>query len=147
MYKSFETNSEIEKDGVWNEIPDRDTGEKDFRVKLAHASTTNTALKTRLEALYKPYRRLKEMGALSVDKETEIVRQAFAETVVKGWETYKEGEYKSGIEGKDGTLLPFNAANVLQVLTALPAVFTMLQTFSFDMDAYRQFNREEDAKN
>ena len=147
MYQSFETNPDLEKEGVWNEIYDKTTGEKSFRVKLAHASASNTALKSRLEALYKPHRRLKEMGALSIEKETEIVRQAFAETVVKAWETWSEGEWKPGIEAKDGSILPFNAKNVIEVLTALPVVFTLLQGSSFEMDVYLKGNREEDAKN
>lgn len=147
MYEIFGTDQSLEKEGVWQEYHNKE-GAPVFRVKLARSSENNTALTARLETLFKPFRRAAESGLMPMEKKKELTRQAFAETVIKGWETWREDKWVAGIEQKGtGDLLPVNPINIIATFKALPDLFTDLQQHSFDMSSYMQANREEDAKN
>ncbi len=148
MYEIFGTDQSLEKEGVWQEYHSSKDGKPVFRVKLARSSENNVALTSRLETLFKPYRRAADTGLLPMEKKKEITRQAFAETVIKGWQTFRGDAYVDGIEAKGGEdLLPVTPANIIETFKKLPDLFTDLQSHSFDMSTYMQVNREEDAKN
>ena len=91
-----------------------------------------------MEALVKPYRR--QIQAETIDNKVleKLVMQAFAETVVLGWEN---------VEGRDGTVLEFNVANVIQLFTDLPDLFKDVQEQAQKAVLFREDILEVESKN
>lgn len=147
MYSMFETDQDLEREGVWNEFYNNE-GEPMFRVKLARSSESNTALLARMEFLFKPHRRAESQGLMPLALKRDLTRQAFADTVVRDWNVRRGDEWVRGIEQKDSEeLLPVSSTTIEATLKALPELFSALQAYSFDMSQYMEVNREEDAKN
>lgn len=145
MYSLFKTDQELEKEGIWQEY--FSDGKPVFRVKVARSGENNTALVSRIEALFKPHRRAIEIGTFPLERKKDLSRIAFAEVIIRDWQVYRNDEWVTGIESETGEILPFNAHNVVEVFKKLPDLQVELQSFSFDMSAFMSANRESDAKN
>jgi hypothetical protein len=104
---------------------------------------------SRLEVLGKPFRRAIELKACPMEKQREIVMQAFAETVIRGWEVYdaETKSWKSGIENLAGDIVPVTPSVVLEVLKAIPDLYNKMEGDAGDSANYRQHEQEQDAKN
>lgn len=144
MYKQFGTDKELEKNGVVI-----DYGE--FRVTVARAGSANPKFVRTHEMLTKPVRRLIEQEALPRERELAIKRELYAKAVILNWEVNEtKGDketWKQGIEGPDGTILPFNEENVIATFENLPDLFVDLQIQANTMKLFLASNREADAKN
>lgn len=141
LYNRYNTNADLENTGVIYDLGDA-------RVRLARAGGANNAYLKRMEALTKPHRRAIQNNSIERDVLLNIVRQVFAETVIKGWETRtKKGDFVSGIEDAEGNIQPYNLDNVMRTLTDLPDLFSELQEFAGDQNMYLQSILEDDAKN
>lgn len=55
--------------------------------------------------------------------------------------------WKQGIEGPDGSILPFNEENLIATFAALPDLFLDIQVQSSKMKLFMAAEREADAKN
>lgn len=145
MYERFRTDKTLEKNGIVIDYGD-------FRVTIARAGSANPKFIRTHETLTKPVRRLIEQEALPREREVAINRELYAKAVVLNWEvkeTGKDGKeiWKQGIEGADGSILPFNEANVIATFENLHDLFVDIQIQATTMKLFLASNREADAKN
>ena len=71
----------------------------------------------------------------------------YAKTIILDWEVIQDGKPKKGIEGRDGSVLPFNYENVRQAFMDLPNLFIDIQEQANSIANFRKAELEEDAKN
>lgn len=144
MYKQFGTDKELEKKGIVLDYGD-------FRVTVARAGGSNHKFVRTHEMLTKPVRRLIEQDILPVEREREINRQLYAKAVVLNWEVKEvKGDketWKQGIEGPDGSILPYTEENVINAFAAVPDLLTDIQIQANKMQLFRAADKEADAKN
>lgn len=140
MYKNFRTDPAVEAQGIVHDYGD-------FRITVARSGGGNRAFAKALEAKTQPYRRAIATGTMDAERSLQIYHEVFAETVVKDWEVKVDGEWKQGIEGPDGSLLPFTVANVVATFKALPDLFLDIKEQSEKTRLFLADVRETDAKN
>ena len=145
MYERFRTDKNLEKNGIVIDYCE-------FRVTIARAGSANPKFVREHEKLTKPVRRLIEQEALPRDRELSINRELYAKAVILNWEvkeTGKDGKetWKQGIEGADGSILPFTEENVMATFENLHDLFVDLQIQANTMKLFLASNREADAKN
>ena len=137
LYKQFETNASLEKTGVTIEYGSNSTG-KVISFRVARAGGQNTAYLTYLEAKLKPHRRMLQMDTMDPKLFENIVMDAFATTVVLGWE---------GVEDRNGNPLPYTPNNAMVLFTDLPDLYKDLQEQSTKVALFRNDVLEADIKN
>lgn len=137
LYKQFATDTNLEKTGIELQYGENANGDE-IIIRVARAGGSNTAYTKRMEALVKPYRR--QIQAETIDNKVleKLVMQAFAETVVLGWEN---------VEGRDGNLMEFNVVNVIQLFTDLPDLFKDVQEQAQKAVLFREDILEVESKN
>lgn len=144
MYDNFGTDRTLEVEGVW-------TNYGDFRVKVAHAGGANRRFLTYGEEKMKPFRRAIDNGSFPRERMENLLFEIYAATVILGWEVDqgKDGveDWKSGIEGPDGKLLPFTKENVVKTFSALPSLFYDIKDVAESIAAFKQHDMEDDSKN
>lgn len=140
MYELFDMDAKSEKDGVWVDYGD-------FRTQLARAGGANKLFQRTLEQKSRPFRRAIQTETIDAETVNRILRETYAMAVVRDWQVKVDGEWKQGIHGEDGTVLPFNTANVLVVYNRLPELFDDHRELASKTALFRAVLREEDAKN
>lgn len=140
MYDSFQTDKDLERNGIVV-----DYGE--FRVTVARAGGNNKRYLKLLDAKMKPYKRAYETDTLSNEIAVKILHEAYAQGVVTNWEVLKDGEWVQGIEAPDGSIMEFNADNVLQTFRNLPDLFQDIKSQAEKAALYRQAIQEAESGN
>lgn len=140
MYGQFKTDENLETKGV-----ELDYGT--FCVTIARAGGANKRYTRVLERLTKPHRRALATETMDPERAAEILREAYAEAIVLKWETKVDGALKAGIEAKDGKVLPFNVANVMETFVNLPDLFADIQEMAGKIALFREEILEDDAGN
>lgn len=140
LYSTFETDINLETNGVWLDY-------EEFRILIAAAGQGNKRYVSYAEKMLKPVRRAMDAGTLSNSRSMNIMADIYAKTIILAWETKVDEKMKSGIEGKDGKLLPFSTENIMLTLKALPRLFTDLQEQAGSLAIFRKEEMELDTKN
>lgn len=140
MYDIFQTDEDLEVSGIWIDYGD-------FRVKIASAGQGNKKYVRYAEKALKPVRRAMQAGALSNERSLSIMSDIFAKTIVIDWQVKVEGNWKTGIEGPDGEIIPFNYDNVKKVFEDLPNLFIDIQEQANSIANFRKIELEEDSGN
>lgn len=140
MYDIFETDEDLETTGVWIDYGD-------FRVKIASASQGNKKYVKYAETALKPVRRAMQAGALSNERSLSIMSDIYAKTIVLDWQVKTDDGWKTGIEGRDGEILPFNQEELKKVFVALPNLFVDIQEQANSIANFRKAELEEEGKN
>lgn len=137
LYKQYATDANLEKTGIELQYGENANGDE-IIIRVARAGGSNTAYTKRMEALVKPYRR--QIQAETIDNKVleKLVMQAFAETVVLGWEN---------VEDRNGNPMEFNVANVIQLFTDLPDLFKDVQEQAQKAVLFREDILEVESKN
>lgn len=137
LYKQYATDTNLEKSGIELQYGENANGDE-IIIRVARAGGSNTAYTKRMEALVKPYRR--QIQAETIDNKVleKLVMQAFAETVVLGWEN---------VEDRNGNPMEFNVANVIQLFTDLPDLFKDVQEQAQKAVLFREDILEVESKN
>ena len=144
-YKMFQTNRDAEKEGIL-------VNYGDFRFKVARAGGGNSRFRKLLQAKLKPYRHQLDNETMDEQVSEQLMREAFAETVVVGWESKVTDEatglsrWEPWLDTPDGRL-EFSVENCVKVLTDLPDLFRDLQQVANKVALYRKTEEDEDAKN
>lgn len=143
MYRQFQTDEAVEKQGIVHDFGD-------FRVTIARAGGANEKYNRVLEQRAKPHLRAIRAKQMDPKKADDLLRQAYAEAVIVNWEVVVERDesslptkWQQGIEGPNGDILPFNKANVIQALAALPVLFRDIQEQANNDSLYLVHLREE----
>lgn len=137
LYKTYQTNNELENKGVelLYGVNDDNTEIKFF---VARAGKSNKAYQKALEVTFKPHRRSMQLGTLSEDTASKLMLEVFATTVLKGWEN---------VQDENGKEMAFNKENAIKLLTDLPELYDDLSEKANNVANFRDESREEDAKN
>ena len=145
MYNTFKTDPNREQEGVWLDYGD-------FRVLIAHAGQGNKKYVAYAEKKLRPVRQAMNAGALSNERSLSIMADVYAKTIVLDWQVAQKNEdgtisWKTGIESRDGTVLPFNAQTVETTLKALPNLFSDIQQQASSIANFRRAELEDEAGN
>ena len=142
MYDLFRSDANAEKEGIA-----LDYGE--FRVTIARAGGANKRYAKLLNLMAKPYQRLIQLDQLDNEKALDILKEVYADCVVKNWEVKSEdGEWVTGIESPDGGgLLEVTKTNVLATFMALPDLFADVREQAEKGALFRSALREEASGN
>ena len=127
--ESYITDPTLESDkGVWLDFP----GDRGFLVYRAGGS--NEAYARKFQHLIKPYRRQLDKGTISKEVSDHILRQVYAETIIKDWR---------GIKDEQGQLVPFTTENCVEFLKAFPELFADIQSLAGELATFNRDNVEE----
>lgn len=137
LYTQFGTDSNLETSGILLQYGQNSQG-KDICIRIARAGGNNKQYQKRMETLIKPYRRQIQNETISNDLMEKLVQQAFAETVVLGWEN---------VEGKDGKPLEFNVDNCIALFKDLPDLFKDIQDQAQRSALFKAEVLETESKN
>lgn len=136
VYSQYETSSQLEMGGVRVVTGIDEDGEVAFIVKRAGGS--NVQFAKVIQRLTRPYTRNGQVRIEDPDLSRDILKQAYAEAIVAGWENVK---------GRDGEQIPFSRDNVLKLFRDLDDLFSDIVGISQEVSYYRQALLEAEAKN
>jgi len=131
-YGKFRTDPEREKAGIWVQYGPAG------KFLLARAGGSNKEYAVRLEQLTRQHLKSIQHGMLDPVLADEILRQVYAEKVIRDWE---------GVTDEDGNLLPFSVANCVKLLKDLPELFRLIVEDAQGFELYRTGLLEEAVKN
>lgn len=132
LYKAFETNAELEEDGVWLDFGDN------TRMKVAHAGETNDQYVAKMSEVAREHEANLRVDSLTPKQNRDAMIEAYAAVIVKGWE---------GVNGRDGKSMSFSKSNVVKLFTDLPHLFRTVRDHAENFAHYRQNKLKDDAKN
>jgi hypothetical protein len=137
LYNRYKTNKEAEVNGVRHVLA-VDAKGVETAIWIARAGGGNVKFLSTLNTKTKPYQRNGIVVGASADVQRQILREAYAETVIVGWEN---------MENEDGTPMEFSKANALQLITDLDDLFTEIVALATNQELYRADRLEDEAKN
>lgn len=153
LYKQFEANPSLEREGVWYDYGD-------FRIKVRFAGGVNKAYTGLLETTMKPFRRLINQDMFPEERSKSLLMSVYAKTIVCDWHTAIKDEngaivvddkgettWREGIENRNGDIVPCTPENVLETFKALPNLFLEVVNVATSTGNYRIANLEADGKN
>lgn len=106
---------------------------------LARAGGSNKEFDKALEEAMKPYRRNGQLGIkIPEEKDALILKEVFAETVLKAWR---------GIKNEDGSDFQFTKENAVRLFTEFPDIFMALRVQANELSNFRKEALEVEAKN
>lgn len=118
-----------------------------FWIKITRAGGSNEHYKRILTEKLKPFRRAIQTETIDEAASARLLREAVAEGIVMDWGT---GIYPAGagsIPGRDGTPIPFNVQNAVQLFTDLPDLFNDVYEQANKVSLFRATETEADAGN
>ncbi len=137
LYKQFQTDKELEKDGIVVQYGENSKGQAtEFRI--ARAGGANEAYTKRAEVVLKPYRRQIQTETIENKLAEKLLMGVFVDTVLKGW---------SNVEDEKGKDLPFTRENAIKLFTDLPDLYRDLREQSDKSALFRLEILEADAGN
>jgi hypothetical protein len=169
-FKSYATDPKLEKEGVPVET-------RAGTVILARAGGANRAFSKAIEKKTRRWRRAKAIGQMPVEAQERCQREAFAETLIKGWwkdvtwPVHPDGATRKDAKGEPAdcagqffTLeeaeelkknpieveeqpIPFTVANAVMMLEVLPDWYVELVEYVDEPELFKHHDREESAKN
>jgi len=136
IWELYETDLDKEVEGFWHQV------NKKISVKLARAGGANLAFSKAMEEKTRPHR--KRGGAfegenVDVDLATDIMKQAFAETIILDW--------KGFTKKADGKPLAYNAKVAYEMMVALPDLYVELRDAAGAAANYRIEDIKADVGN
>tara|TARA_R100001143_G_scaffold61312_1_gene61854 strand:- start:2174 stop:2602 length:429 start_codon:yes stop_codon:yes gene_type:complete len=141
MYDTFETDGNLEQNGVWLDYGD-------FRMLIASAGQGNKNYVRYAEKKLKPVRRAMEAGALSNERSMALMADIYSKTIVLDWQVRNaDGEWEQGIEDKEGNIIAFNQENVEDAFRNLPRLFMDVQEQAQSLSNFRRAELEDETKN
>ena len=135
LYAQFETNTNLEQDGVDLEYVNGDDTQV---ITIARAGGSNSRYTRAIDRLTKPHRRHISNGSMDPKQMEKILVEVYAESVVLKW---------SGVTDREGVELPFTKANAIKLFTDLPDLFRDVKEQAENMQLFRVEMLDEAAKN
>lgn len=137
LYKQFETNESLEKEGVILNYGVNSKGQN-IDIRIARAGGHNTRFNKIAEQVLKPYRR--QLANETADREItdRLMRIIYARAVILEW---------SGVEDKAGKPMEFTEANAIKLFTDLPDLFSDIREQADKQALFRKEALEEESKN
>ena len=137
LYDTYGTDAELEVSGIWLDYGLNDK-KKNIRFRVARAGGANSRFNKMIEVSTRPYRTQIQDDNLPSEISDPIVLEAFASTVILGWE---------GVTDKKGKDLEFTKENVIKLFTDLPDLWTDVRTQAAKMSNYLAAQTKADLGN
>ena len=132
IYEMFATDFKIETDGFIHRISDK------ISFRLARAGGANAKFSKAMEAKTRPYRRQIAEDTLDITIANKLLIEAFAETVILGWE---------GVATRSGKVVKFSVEAAVKLFTDLPDLFTELREAAAKQSNFRAVEVQDDVGN
>lgn len=132
LYKIFETDKNIEVDGVWLEY------DEGVKIRVARAGGANKRYLKAMEKLFRKHRKAIQLDTLPEEKARVLMREVYVDTVILGWE---------GVTDKEGNPMSFNRENCLKLFSDLPDLFNDVQEQAGKIALFKADLDEIDSKN
>ncbi len=135
VWDIYETNMDLEVEGFWHAV------NKKISVKLARAGGSNLAFTKAMEEKTRDHRKRGgafEGNKVDVEIATDLMKQAFAETIILDWK---------GFTKKDGKPLTYSAKVAYDLMVALPDLFNELRDAAGEAANYRIEDIQDDVGN
>lgn len=136
IFNLYETDKELEKNGVWIEYP----GGEMF--KVARIGTSESSYNKLLRQKTKQYKRKIDTDTMDFDVLSKIMMDVFAQTSLRDWKNVKEKDS----DGKE-KLIDFSPENALELMRRLPDLFDDLHTQAQALSTFQKEAVDKDSKN
>ena len=120
----------VDTDGVWTRYPGTDA---EFLI----ARAGNSRFLSAVDKYERPFRKQRNRGTISSEREIEIQCRAMADGILMGWK---------GLKTEDGDDLEYTADNAYSVLRFNSDVREFVSDYATDQANYRQEDLDETAK-
>ena len=135
IYDMYETDMAKEVEGFWHPV------NKKISIKMARAGGANLAFSKAMEKKTRPHR--KRGGAfegdeVDVELANELMKEAFAETIILDWK---------GITNKEGKKVAFSLTAAVKLLKDLPDLYTELRDAAGSAANFRLEGIKDDVGN
>lgn len=145
LRNALKTSPKLETEGTFLEMGNN-------RVRIARAGGMNHAFNAAIQAAHKKWGRAIELDVLSDDKSREILYDVYAKHVIKEWQTDvapegSEPDWRDGIEGPNGEVIPATAENIVAYFADVPDFFLECKKHAEASQFYRQALLDSAVKN
>ncbi|MCK5603636.1 hypothetical protein KAR91_17250 [Candidatus Pacearchaeota archaeon] len=140
LRKMFETDTAVERDGVWSEYA------PGVEVRIARAGGSNKHFAKVMQRLAKHHRRAIQTESVDPDILRDIFIKAYAQAIIVDWKGFTK-DLITHDDADSETELDFNTDNVEAVLRAQPNLFDDIQKVSETISYYRAEINEADSGN
>lgn len=145
LYKQFETNKDVENDGIVLEYGMSTRGP--ISIRISRAGGANTRFAKLMEAKVKPYRRQVQNETMDKALAEKIAKEVYAETVVIGWENVEMPVIVNGEATKELEFVPYTVENAIRLFTDLPDLYADIVEQAQRSALFRADIMEADSKN
>ena len=135
LKSKFGTVKNAETEGAWVDVMQNEDGSM-CRVKLRRSGRRNKDYTKSFDKHTKPYRRI--LDNLDPEIDAKVMRSVIVDSIVTEWEN---------VQLEEGVNLPFNTANVENVLSELPDLQDFVLRKAGEIETFQEQALEAEAKN
>ena len=135
LKSKFGTVKNAETEGAWVDVMQNEDGSM-CRVKLRRSGRRNKDYTKAFDKHTKPYRRI--LDNLDPEIDAKVMRAVIVDSIVTEWEN---------VQLEEGVNLPFNTANVEDVLSELPDLQDFVLRKAGEIETFQEQALEAEAKN
>lgn len=143
LYDEYYMDPELEQSGAYLMLAD------DTRVKISRAGGSNENFGKEAAKRLAPYQKVIATNAMPVAKLKALMIELYADTIIKDWQTLKDGEWVSEIVFPDGTRTGYNRGDLVTLLSdpGMHVVWDRIVNAAGENATFRRENLEAAAKN
>ena len=135
LKSKFGTVKNAETEGAWVDVMQNEDGSM-CRVKLRRSGRRNKDYTKAFDKHTKPYRRI--LDNLDPEIDAKVMRSVIVDSIITEWEN---------VQIEEGVNLPFNTANVEDVLSELPDLQDFILRKAGEIETFQEQALEAEAKN
>ena len=135
LKSKFGTVKNAETEGAWVDVMQNEDGSM-CRVKLRRSGRRNKDYTKAFDKHTKPYRRI--LDNLDPEIDAKVMRAVIVDSIITEWEN---------VQLEEGVNLPFNTANVENVLSELPDLQDFILRKAGEIETFQEQALEAEAKN
>ena len=135
LKSKFGTVKNAETEGAWVDVMQNEDGSM-CRVKLRRSGRRNKDYTKSFDKHTKPYRRI--LDNLDPEIDAKVMRAVIVDSIITEWEN---------VQLEEGVNLPFNTANVENVLSELPDLQDFILRKAGEIETFQEQALEAEAKN
>lgn len=135
LKSKFGTVKNAETEGAWVDVMQNEDGSM-CRVKLRRSGRRNKDYTKAFDKHTKPYRRI--LDNLDPEIDAKVMRAVIVDSIITEWEN---------VQLEEGVNLPFNTANVDNVLSELPDLQDFVLRKAGEIETFQDLALEAEAKN
>ena len=145
LRKTFKTDRDAEINGVEVEVSVNDHNGLPIKIRIARMSQGNKRYTKELNRVSKPHMSAIQNDAMDNDLARKMLQEVFVDTILLGWDNLPKSEL-TGV-ATDTEELEFTRENALALFKELPDLYDDWEARANRAAAFREKEREEEAKN